>query len=61
MDQAVSRRDLNAETQVRAQVSPCGICGGQSVTGTSFSRSSSIYHCRHHHSIMAVHDHISPR
>jgi hypothetical protein len=34
MAQGVSRRPLTAEAQVRSQVSPCGICGGQSGTGT---------------------------
>jgi hypothetical protein len=32
----VSRQPLTAETQVCTQVSPCGIFGGQTVTGTSF-------------------------
>jgi hypothetical protein len=42
ISQAVSRRPLTAEAQARAQVIPCGICGGQSGTGTGFSPSSSI-------------------
>ena len=37
MAQAVSRRPLNAEARVRSLVSPCGICGGQSGTGTGLS------------------------
>jgi hypothetical protein len=38
MAQAVSRRPLTAEAQVHAWVNPCGICGGQSGTGTGFLR-----------------------
>jgi hypothetical protein len=37
--QAVSRRPLTAEAQVRSRVSPCGVCGGQSGNGTDFSPS----------------------
>jgi hypothetical protein len=36
MAQVVSRRPLTAEAWVRARVNPCGICGGQSGTGTGF-------------------------
>ena len=32
----VSHRPLNSEAQVQTQASPCGICGEQSGTGTSF-------------------------
>jgi hypothetical protein len=39
MAQAVSRRPLTAEAQVRSRVSPCDICGGQSGSGTGFSPS----------------------
>jgi hypothetical protein len=37
MAQAISRRPLTAEAQVQSRVIPCGICGGQSGTGTGFS------------------------
>jgi hypothetical protein len=38
MAQAVSRRSLTAEAQVRYRVGTCEICGGQSGTGTGFPR-----------------------
>jgi hypothetical protein len=37
MAQAVSRRPFTEEAWVRCRVSPCGIYGGQSDTGTGFS------------------------
>jgi hypothetical protein len=46
MAQAVSRRPLTAETRVRSRVGPCGICGGQSGTGTGFSASTSAFPCQ---------------
>jgi hypothetical protein len=39
MARAVSRRPLVAESRVRARFNPCGICSGQSDTGTDFSQS----------------------
>ena len=38
MAEAASRRPLTAEARVRSRVGPCGICGGQSGTGTGFLR-----------------------
>jgi hypothetical protein len=48
MAQAVSRRPLTAEARVRSRVSPCGICGGQSGTGTGFSPSTSVFPYQFH-------------
>ena len=48
MAQAVSRRALTTEARVRHQVSPCGIYGGQSGTGTGFSPSTSVFPCQFH-------------
>jgi hypothetical protein len=48
MAQVVSRRPLTVEAWVRSRVSPCGICGGQSGTGTGFLPSTSILSCQFH-------------
>jgi hypothetical protein len=48
MAQAVSRRPPTAEARVRSRVSPCGICGGQSGTGTGFSSTTSVLPCQFH-------------
>jgi hypothetical protein len=47
MAQVVSLRPLTAEDRVHARVNPCGICGGQSDTGTGFSPSSSVFPCKY--------------
>jgi hypothetical protein len=47
MAQVVSRQPLTAEARVRARVNVCGICGGQSGTGTGFSPSSSVFPCQY--------------
>jgi hypothetical protein len=57
MAQVVSRRPLTAEAQVRAWVNPCGICDGQSGTGSGFSPSSSVFPCQYH-STVALQTHI---
>jgi hypothetical protein len=44
--QIVSRRPLTAEARVHAWVNPCGICGGQTGTGTGFSPSFSVFPCQ---------------
>jgi hypothetical protein len=48
MAQAVSNRLLTAEARFRSQVSPCGVFGGQSGTGTGFSPSASVFRCKFH-------------
>ena len=48
MAQAVSRRPLTAETRIRSQASPCGICGAQSGTATGFSTSTSVFPSQFH-------------
>jgi hypothetical protein len=48
MAQAVSRRPLTTEARVRSRVSPCGICGGHSGTGTGFSPTTSVFPCQFH-------------
>jgi hypothetical protein len=57
MAQVVSHRPLTAEARVRTWVNPCGICGGQSGTGTGFSLSSSVFPSIYH-STVALQTHI---
>jgi hypothetical protein len=42
MAQVVSSRPVTAEDRDRSRVNPCGICGGQSGSGTGFYPSSSV-------------------
>lgn len=42
---AVSRRAVTAEARVQSQISPCGICGGESGSGRGFSLCTSIFPC----------------
>jgi hypothetical protein len=53
MAQAVSRRPLTAKARVRARIGPCGVCGGQSGSGTGFSTSSSVFSCQYHSTVAA--------
>ena len=55
MAQAVSRRPLTAETRIRSQASPCGICGAQSGTATGFSTSTSVFHSQFHSTGAHIH------
>jgi hypothetical protein len=50
--QAVSRRPLTADARVRAQASLCGICGGQSGTGTGFSPKSFGVLCQYYFTLV---------
>jgi hypothetical protein len=59
MAQVISRRPLTAESRVRARVNPCGICGGQSGTGTGFPPSSSVFPLSIYHSTVALQTHIT--
>jgi hypothetical protein len=56
MAQAVSRRPLTTEARVQSRISPCGICGGQSGTGTGFSPSASGFPCQYHSTGAPLHE-----
>jgi hypothetical protein len=45
---AVSRRSLNTEARVHAQVIQCGICGEQIGTGADSIPGSSVLPCQYH-------------
>jgi hypothetical protein len=57
--QAASRRPLTSEARVCSRATPCGVCGGQSGTGTDFSPSSSVFPYQHN-STMPVRAVVSP-
>jgi hypothetical protein len=52
MAHVVSCWPVTAEARVHDQVGPCGVCGGQSDTGTVFLLSSSIFHCLYHMALL---------
>jgi hypothetical protein len=56
MVQAVSRWPLTAKARVRTRVNPCGICGGQSVTGAGFSPSSPVFPFQYNSPIAPPHE-----
>jgi hypothetical protein len=56
MAQAVSRRLLTAEARVLPRVSPCGICSGQSGTGTGFFPSTSVLPYQFHSNGAPLHE-----
>jgi hypothetical protein len=51
LTQAVRCHPFTAETRVRARVNLCGICGGQSGTGTNLSLGSSVFPSRYHFTV----------
>jgi hypothetical protein len=58
MAHVVSLWQITAEAQVCVRVSPCGICGGQSVALGQVFLSSLVFHYQYH-STMALCSHIS--
>ena len=51
MAQAFSRQPFTAETGVRSQVSPCQICGGESVSGTGPCPGTPVSPCQYRSAI----------
>jgi len=47
--QNVRRRPLAAEAWIAPQASLCGMCCGQSSTGTGLAPSTSVFHGQHHY------------
>jgi hypothetical protein len=58
ISQAVSCRPVPSEAWIRARVSPSGICGGLSGTGTCSYPRSWVFPCQDH-SATALHTHVS--
>jgi hypothetical protein len=61
MARSVSRLILTAEAPVRAWVSPCSICSGQSGTEMRFSPSFSEFPCKYYSTVTAHTDSIYHR
>jgi hypothetical protein len=59
MAQAVSRRLPTADARVRAQVTPCGICGGLSDSGAGFLRVLRFPRQLSFHRLLHIHHHLS--
>jgi hypothetical protein len=55
MAPAVSRRPFTTEARFLSVVSPCGICGVKSDTGTGLSPSTSVFPCQFHSTVAPLH------